>query len=113
MNAPNTLPTSILNIDPAPIKVDPVYIATQFERLNVTLEFFGKSLDRANDKADAQDRLIDGLVADMGVVKNDLENMKEQKPPKMHPMVMASSVGALIISAIAFITLVFQSMTGG
>lgn len=100
---------NVPNVDPTPIKVDPVYIASQFERINVTLEFFGKALDKSNDKAEAQDRVIDTLVSDMSVVKSDIKFLKEAKPRPLHPVVLWGSVLSGITSAIAIVVVVINS----
>lgn len=97
-------------IDPAPVKVDPLYIAAQFERINVTLEFLGKSIDKSNAKADAQDLVINGMSKDIELLKHKMEAIEQAKPKALHPAVLWSTIASAVVSTVAIITVVVNSL---
>lgn len=103
------------------VVVDSVFIAQQFERINVTLEHFGKSLDRANDKAEAQDKVIDSITKDVAELKADFRSMKEvqtemragHNPVKLHPLAMVGLVLTPLLALAAIVTTVIVSVLPG
>lgn len=77
------------------VQVDAVFIAQQFERINTTMEFFGKALDKQAEKESAQDGVINGLVKDVTEMKGDIKAIKDSKPPKVNAWTIALGVVAL------------------
>ena len=100
------------------ISVDAVFVAQQFERINTTLEHFGKALDRANDKADAQDRTIDRLVEDIAELKADSRATKDSiaeiksnaKPVRMHPAALVGVIVSPILVVAGLVATVIISL---
>ena len=77
------------------VQVDAVFIAQQFERINVTMEFFGKAIESQVAKETAQDLVIDKLQQDVTEIKGDIKAMRESKPPKVNGWTVALGVVAL------------------
>lgn len=77
------------------VQVDAVFIAQQFERINTTLEFFGKALDKQAEKETAQDEVINGLKNDVTEIKADIKAIKDAKPPKVNGWTIALGVVAI------------------
>jgi hypothetical protein len=65
------------------VQVDAVFIAQQFERINVTMEFFGKALENQVAKETAQDVVIGKLQQDVTEIKGDIKAIRDSKLPKV------------------------------
>jgi hypothetical protein len=65
---------------PQSIRVDAIWVAQQFERTQVTLEYLKSTMEKQAMKEEAQDQVIAGLVRDIAEVKSDVRSLKESKP---------------------------------
>lgn len=86
------------------VTIDAIFIAQQFERINVTLEFMKETAEKQSDKETAQDKIIDGLVktvgdmrVDLTEVKGDVRAIKESKSPRVPTITWV--VGAVAVAA--------------
>ena len=78
----------------SPSNLDPVWVAQQFERISVTLEYMKASMDKQSERETAQDMRIDKLSNDVSEVKTDIRAMKDAKPPKMNTVALVASVAS-------------------
>lgn len=78
----------------SPSSLDPVWVAQQFERISVTLEYMKASMDKQSERETAQDMRIDKLSNDVSEVKTDIRAMKDAKPPKMNMVALVASVAS-------------------
>jgi hypothetical protein len=81
------------------IKLDTIWVAQQFERTQVTLEYLKSTMEKQAMKEEAQDQVIAGLVRDIAEVKSDVRSLRESKPPRMAPMNIL--VGIVAVAAFA------------
>jgi hypothetical protein len=67
---------------PPTIRLDTIWVAQQFERTQVTLEYLKSTMEKQAMKEEAQDQVIAGLVRDIAEVKSDVRSLRESKPVK-------------------------------
>jgi hypothetical protein len=77
------------------VQVDAVFIAQQFERINVTMEFFGEAMKVQASKETAQDLVISKLQQDVTEMKGDIKAIRESKPPKVNGWTIALGIVAV------------------
>jgi hypothetical protein len=82
---------------PQSIRVDAIWVAQQFERTQVTLEYLKSTMEKQAMKEEAQDQVIAGLVRDIAEVKSDVRSLKESKPPKTSSITVM--VGVVAVAA--------------
>lgn len=90
------------------VTIDAIFIAQQFERINVTLEFMKDSAEKQAIKEDAQDKTISQLVSDMAEVKSDVRSIKDAKAPRIHPVTWLSGA----VGAAAFVLVILNQLYG-
>ena len=74
--------------------LDPIWVAQQFERITVTLDYMREAMDKQSERETAQDMRIDKLSNDVAEVKTDIRAMKDAKPPKMNTVALVASVAS-------------------
>lgn len=74
--------------------LDPIWVAQQFERITVTLDYMRGAMDKQSERETAQDMRIDKLSNDVAEVKTDIRAMKDAKPPKMNTVALVASVAS-------------------
>jgi hypothetical protein len=79
----------------ATLRLDAVWVAEQFARIGVTLDYLKASMERQSEKEAAQDAVIDGLRRDISEMKADLRALKEDKPPKVNSFAVITALVAL------------------
>lgn len=84
-----------------PISLDPLWVAQQFTKLEVTLEYLKEGVDRQTNREDAQDKYIAQLSRDITEMKSDIRSLKEAKPPKIHAVTAMSAIAATIAVVIS------------
>jgi hypothetical protein len=94
---------------PQSIRVDAIWVAQQFERTQVTLEYLKSTMEKQAMKEEAQDQVIAGLVRDIAEVKSDVRSLKESKPPKMPP----ATIIVAIVAASGFALGLLNQLYGG
>jgi hypothetical protein len=77
------------------IKLDTIWVAQQFERTQVTLEYLKSTMEKQAMKEEAQDQVIAGLVRDIAEVKSDVRSLRESKPPRTAPVTVVVGVVAI------------------
>jgi hypothetical protein len=77
------------------IKLDTIWVAQQFERTQVTLEYLKSTMEKQAMKEEAQDQVIAGLVRDIAEVKSDVRSLRESKPPKTPAVTVVVGVVAI------------------
>ncbi len=87
-----------------PISVDPMWIAQQFAKIEVTLRYLKEAMDRQTTREDAQDKYIAQLSKDIAEMKSDIRSLKEAKPPKIHALTAASAIAATIAVGVSIIS---------
>lgn len=76
------------------IKVDAVYVAEQFARIGVTLEYLKEAMEKQTQREDAQDKYIEQLSRDISEMKADIRSLKEAKPQKVSPFMAITAIVA-------------------
>lgn len=109
------------------VKVDPIFIAQQFERVSTGLDYMEKGIDEIKKSIRNQDRIVSDVVNDVSVLKKEVEKvesldgkvsdiskdvrdisqdvrvLKESKAPKMHPIAMVGTIVGAIGVTLALI----------
>jgi len=80
---------------PQSIRLDTIWVAQQFERTQVTLEYLKSTMEKQAMKEEAQDQVIAGLVRDIAEVKSDVRSLRESKPPKTPAVTVVVGVVAI------------------
>jgi len=80
---------------PQSIRVDAIWVAQQFERTQVTLEYLKSTMEKQAMKEEAQDQVIAGLVRDIAEVKSDVRSLRESKPPRTAPVTVVVGIVAI------------------
>lgn len=76
------------------IKVDAVYVAEQFARIGVTLDYLKEAMEKQSKREDAQDKYIEQLSRDISEMKADIRSLKEAKPKAVSPFVALTAIVA-------------------
>ena len=84
-----------------PISVDPMWIAQQFTKLEVTLHYLKEAMDRQTTREDAQDKYIAQLSKDITEMRSDIRSLKEAKPPKIHALTAMTAIAATVAVVIS------------
>ena len=80
---------------PQSIRLDTIWVAQQFERTQVTLEYLKSTMEKQAMKEEAQDQVIAGLVRDIAEVKSDVRSLKESKPPRTPAVTVIVAIVAI------------------
>ncbi len=98
------------------VTIDAIFVAQQFERINTTLEFFGRSIDSFTVKEKEQDNQIAGIRSDIAEMKADLRSLrdeqKEASSERNSKKVPWTAVGALVTSIVAVVLLILNGLYG-
>jgi len=90
------------------VRLDAIWVAQQFERTQVTLEYLNNTMEKQAMKEEAQDAVIAGLARDIAEVKSDVRSLRESKPPKTAPITVL--VG--IVAVAAFVLALLNQLYG-
>lgn len=90
------------------VRVDAVYVAEQFARIGVTLDYLKEAMEKQTQREDAQDKYIAQLSKDISEMKADIRSLKEAKPAKVSPFAVVTAVTA----AAAFILSLLNQLYG-
>lgn len=77
------------------LRLDAIWVAEQFARIGVTLDYLKASMERQGEKEAAQDQVIEDLRRDVAEMKADLRAMKDDKPAKVSPFTVVTAIVAL------------------
>lgn len=98
------------------VTIDAIFVAQQFERINTTLEFFGRSIDSFTVKEKEQDNQIAGIRSDITEIKADLRSLREDQKQASNEQnskkVPWTAVGALVTSIVAVVLLILNGLYG-
>jgi hypothetical protein len=90
------------------IRIDAVYIAEQFARIGVTLDYLKEAMEKQSRREDAQDKYIEQLSKDIAEMKADIRSLKEAKPAKVSPFVAITA----IVAAAGFVLSLLNQLYG-
>lgn len=76
------------------VRVDAIWVAEQFARIGVTLDYLKEAMERQSVREDAQDKHITQLSKDISEMKSDIRALKESKPRSVSPFVMITAIVA-------------------
>lgn len=93
---------------PQTIRVDAVYVAEQFARIGVTLDYLKDAMEKQSQRELEQDRYIEQLSKDMAEMKADIRSLKEAKPAKVSPFVAITA----IVAAAGFVLSLLNQLYG-
>jgi len=79
---------------PKTVRIDTIYIAEQFARMSVTLEYLKEAMEKQSAREDSQDKHISQLSRDVAEVKSDVRFLKDVKPKSTSPFVIVTAVVA-------------------
>ena len=95
------------------VTVDAIFIAQQFERINTTLEFFGKSIDAFTIKEKEQDNKIAGIRSDITEIKGDIRALKDESARATAKKIPWTAVGAFVVAIVSVLMTILDRMYGG
>lgn len=79
---------------PQTVRMDAVYVAEQFARIGVTLDYLKEAMEKQSQREMEQDRYIEQLSKDIAEMRADIRSLKEAKPVKVSPFVVVTSIVA-------------------
>ncbi len=91
-----------------PLRLDAVWVAEQFARIGVTLEYVKDATEKQAIREEAQDKYIEQLARDIAEVKVDIRSLKEAKAPRVSPFVAITA----IVAAAGFILSLLNQLYG-
>lgn len=90
------------------IRIDAVYIAEQFARIGVNLDYLKDAMEKQSRREDAQDKYIEQLSKDIAEMKADIRSLKEAKPARVSPFVAVTA----IVAAAGFVLSLLNQLYG-
>lgn len=90
------------------LRLDAIWVAEQFARIGVTLDYLKASMERQNEKEAAQDQVIEELRRDISEMKADLRSLKDDKAPKVSPFTVITAIVALAAFLISLMNQLIQ-----